>query len=89
MNDVDEAYKRFVDGIETTELSDNSKRIIIDLKKMNRPELESLIAEVEQGHFDDYHKDSYAFPRMKLVDRLHVLGLHDIANKITCGGYDD
>jgi hypothetical protein len=78
-----------ISKIETTEISENSKRIIVDLKKMNRPELESLITEAEQGHFDDYHKNSYAFPRMELVDRLKVLGLHDMAKKIIHGGYDD
>lgn len=89
MTEIDEAYKRFADEIETTELSDNSKRIIADLKKMNRPELESLIVEAEQGHFDDYHVNGYAFPRMELVDRLQVLGLHDMAKKIIHGEYDD
>jgi len=87
--EIDEAYQRFADKIETTELSENSKRIIADLKKMNRPELESLIVEAEQGYFDDYHRNSYAFPRMELVDRLQVLGFHDMANRIIHGGYDE
>jgi len=89
MNEIDEAYQRFVDRIETTELSTNSKRIIADLKKLNKSELESLIVEAEQGYFDDFHRNSYAFPRMELVDRLQVLGFHDMAKKIIHGGYDD
>jgi len=89
MNEIDEAYQRFADKIETTELSTNSKRIIADLKKLNKPELESLITEVEQGYFDDFHRNSYAFPRMELVDRLQVLGFYDMAKKIIHGGYDD
>jgi len=89
MNEIDKAYQRFADKIKTTEHTEKSKKIIADLKEMKRPELESLIAEMGQGYFDDYHKNSYAFPRMELVDRLHVLGLHDIAKKIVHGGYDD
>lgn len=89
MNEIDNAYQRFIDRIETTDLSESSKRIIAELKKLNNPELESLIAEAEQGHFDDYHKRGYAFPRLELVDRLYVLGLHDMAKKIIHGEYDD
>jgi len=89
MNEIDKAYQRFADKIETTELSTNSKGIIADLKKLNKPELESLIVEAEQGHFDDYHRNGYAFPRMELVDRLQVLGFHDMAKKIIHGGYDE
>ena len=88
MNEIDKAFERFVDKIEITKLSEDSKRIIVDLKKLNNPELEPLIAELEQGYFYDYHRDSYPFPRMELVDRLYVLGLHDMAKKIIDGGYD-
>ena len=89
MNEIDKVYQRFADKIETTDISENSKKIIVDLKKMNQPEVEALITEIELGHFDDFHKNSYASPRMELVDRLQVLGLHDMAKKIIHGGYDD
>lgn len=89
MNEIDKAYQRFADGIETLTLSDASKRILNELKKLGRADVESLIAELRKGYFDDFHKNSYAFPRMELVDRLQVLGLHDMAKKVIHGGYDD
>lgn len=83
MSEIDEAYQRFYDNIGTTELSTFSKTIVKELEKINGPQVESLIDEIKLGKFDDYHKDAYAFPRMELVDRLSVLGLHDLAKKIT------
>ena len=56
MNEVDKAYQRFADRIETATLSDTSKRILNELKKLGRADVESLIAELRKGYFDDYHK---------------------------------
>jgi hypothetical protein len=63
MLEIDKAYDRFVENITIDELSDSTKRIIIELQKLNRDELYVLIEELKQGKFDDYHRDAYAFYR--------------------------
>jgi len=78
-----------VKKIETITIGKGSQRILIKLKSFNRDDLEELISEIEKGYFDDYHKDSYAFPKMELVDRLRKLELWDIALAVQSGLYDD
>ena len=89
MSEIDDCYNRMLDRIETTSLSNFSKQIIIELENLGCGKYNQLINELMQGKFDDFHKNSYAFPKMELVDRLQVFGLHDIAKKIIHGGYDD
>jgi len=88
MSEIDKAYQRMLDKMETVELSDSTKRIIMELQKLNRPNLFVLIEELRRGKFDDYHKDAYAFPKMELVDRLRALNVWDIATDIQMGKYD-
>lgn len=88
MSEIDKAYQRMLDKMETVELSDSTKRIIIELQKSNRPNLFVLIEELRQGKFDDYHKDSYAFPKMELVDRLRALKIWGLATDIQMGLFD-
>ena len=88
MNEIDKTYKRFVDNITTTKISDSAKRIIMELQKLNRDDLFVLIEELKEGKFDDYHKDAYALPKMELVDRLRALNIWDLATDIQVGKYD-
>ena len=85
VSEIDKAYQRMLDNIETKELSDFSKKIILELNKLETTE---LINELEQGKFDDYHKDAYAFPKMELVDRLRALRIWGLATDIQMGLFD-
>ena len=88
MKEIDDAYKSFVDNITTNKLSESTKRIIIELQKLNRNELYVLIEELKQGKFDDYHVGAYAFPKMELVDRLRALEIWGLATDIQMGLFD-
>lgn len=88
MLEIDKAYDRFVENITIDELSDSTKRIIIELQKLNRDELYVLIEELKQGKFDDYHRDAYAFPKMELIDRLRALKIWGLATDIQMGLFD-
>ena len=78
-----------MNNIEKTTLGKGSKRLLKDLQALGRSDISSLIEEVKAGHFDDYHKNSYAFPKMELVDRLRTVNLQDIAEDVQSGKYDD
>lgn len=89
VSEIDKAYQRMLDKMETIELSDFSKTIIAELKKLNRTDINELIGELEQCKFDDYHKDAYAFPKMELVDRLRTLRIWGLATDIQMGLFNN
>lgn len=81
--------KTDIKKIETITIGKGSQKILKKLKSLKRDDLNNLISDIEKGHFDDYHKDSYAFPKMELADRLIALDLWDLASAVKSGEYDD